>query len=206
MDCKLIIGAGSGRCGTTSFAHFLNAQKGSTVSHETFSKHLHWEKKSQAPFIQRLRRRASDFDGKYYGDVALQWSNSLVELSEMGARIVVLKREREDFIGSFMRKSRKRNNWQKKGKGGTPGSPWFKCFPKFPGPSKREALGQYWDHIYNDLVPTAISHVGEENILVVYMDVLNTERGLKRILDWIGIAPEDQILRTGIHRNKTRKV
>lgn len=206
MDYKLIIGAGSGRCGTTSFAHFLNAQEGAIVSHERNAKRLPWEKGQQEAFRSRLKRQGRKSGAKYFGDVALQWTNSLVEWVDEGARVVVLKRDRSEFIESFIRKSRRRNNWQRRKDGGTPNAPWFNCFPKFPGPSKREALGQYWDHVYTELVPAAVEQVGPGNILVVYVDVLNNERGLKRILDWVGIDPDDQVIRPGIHRNKTRKV
>jgi len=204
-EFKLVIGAGSGRCGTTSFAHFLNAQQGAIVSHETFSKTLPWDRVGQKVFVDKLIRRGQNSGARYYGDVALQWTNNIPLLVDRGAKVVVLKRGREEFIGSFLRKSRNRNNWQHKKNGGTPRSPWFNCFPKFPGPSKAKALGQYWDHVYNELVPSSLEECGPDNVLVVYVDALNSERGLKRILDWIGIDPVDQAIKAGIHRNKTRK-
>lgn len=203
-EYKLVIGAGSGRCGTTSFAHFLNAQKGAIVSHETFTNRIPWDRAGQKVYVDKLIRRGQNSKARYFGDVALQWTNNIPYLVEKGAKVVILKRERDDVVRSFLQKSRSRNNWQPPGAGGTPKAPWFNCFPKFDGPSKAEALGQYWDHIYQELVPSSLDKYGSDNILVVYVDALNNERGLKKILDWIGIDPEDQAIKVGIHRNKAR--
>lgn len=199
----LVVGTGTGRCGTTSFSRLLNSQKNAKVTHERYSNRLPWRRSEQGKFVSRLVSQTRADSELIVGDVALQWGNSLANLARVGARIVILKRDRSEFVESFMRKSRSRNNWQMPRDGGTPNSTWYNCFPNFAGPSKREALGQYWDFYYNELVPNFENEFPDSSLLV-YLDVLNSEAGIKRVLDWIGIPEKNQVIQAGIHRNRTR--
>ncbi len=204
MESKLVIGCGTGRCGTTTLATLLNAQPDSLVTHERFNHKFRWGKPSK--WRSQMLQLAAMSAHQMVGDVALQWGCDLPMVLQHGARVVVLKREQEAFVESFMRKSGRRNNWQPKGQGGTPNtSPWFGCFPQFSGQaSKRAALRAYWEFYYRELVAPA-AEMWPDQLAIFYLDVFNSEAGQRRLLSWLGIPEAQQVIRVGIRKNKTRR-
>ena len=139
---NLIIGLGTGRCGTASLAHLLNSQPDSTFVHEGLfsgkkydhfllpwevdhSKFLEWEKKIQ------------------YAEIIIKKYPQV--------KFVCLKRDRNEVISSFMAKTRGRNHWSLNLSFLEFKDPiWDPIFPKF-FTSKKEGIGLYWDLYYAEV-------------------------------------------------------
>jgi len=103
---RLIIGLGSGRCGTTSLAHLLNIQEDSDVTHEYHVEGifnlLEDSVHSLALFclIDILGREA-----KVVGDVSYYWLRYAKILTSFSGdvRFICLQRDKEATIESFMK-------------------------------------------------------------------------------------------------------
>ncbi len=205
----LVIGAGAGRTGTTSLAHFLNRQHSSRVTHERWNHSFKWGKpRGRLASLQREIRKNHLGMG---GDVALQWGSCLPHVLDTGARVIIMKRDLQPWLLSWKHKSGRRNNWQPKGEGGTPGrSNWYGSFPKFKGcSSKREALIKYWHFYYDEIVPAAQAQYPGQ-VEVFYVEALNTEAGQRKILDHCQVARDHQVIvpggvRKNLGRHRKRK-
>lgn len=200
-----ILGIGTGRCGTQSLATLLNEQRDASVTHERFRANVPWGRDGDR-WLERLLREAPSGDG-LYGDVALYWLPQAERLlSEAHAdsydvRIVGLKRDKEETIDSYLRKTPDRNHWQlhdgieydhcRLG--------WDKCYPKFVAESKREALSMYWSYYYGEIARLEDKY--PERIRCFPTDALNTERGQRAILNFVGCPPQEDHLMPGIRKN-----
>jgi len=93
----LVIGLGTGRCGTRSFTKFLQ-EHGVKATHEKFR--LFWE-----PDTQRWQNAISRMAENETADVGFYWLPYVEMTIERYpyAKIVCLKREKEKVIASYMR-------------------------------------------------------------------------------------------------------
>lgn len=158
MNNKVIIGLGSGRCGTLSLALLLDAQIETTISHEGFiplpwkvsSYHFEWYKK----YLNNLR-----FFGTI-GDIAFYHLNYInLYLNDFpNIKFVCFKRNKQDTINSLFELSNKFNvnHWTDKSSSywdkniSTEDSDSLKfryCFPKYDL-NKLDALNKYYDDYY----------------------------------------------------------
>ena len=80
---KVILGIGTGRCGTVSLSHLLNKQKDSRFSHELkikiekktdYSTPLPWKCNDKA--FNSAWNSILNYDGNYVGDVSMFCSSS----------------------------------------------------------------------------------------------------------------------------------
>mmetsp|Transcript_49562 Transcript_49562/g.94706 ORF Transcript_49562/g.94706 Transcript_49562/m.94706 type:complete len:555 (-) Transcript_49562:188-1852(-) len=169
----VVIGIGSGRCGTMSLATLLNKQPGTQVSHEhNRCEGLAWNNDGHVPSDRRrrfnARRRLAMLrarQAKVVGDIALWYLPYVPMLLESrNVRVVALKRNREDTVASFER-------WF----GGMNHFPWAlseeigrmpnftvhsmgydKCYPKYDWdesntPTLREGAERYYDDYYSNV-------------------------------------------------------
>ena len=98
----VVIGVGTGRCGTLEFSQLLNSQASSAVTHEWFAcSGLEWDTPSYFKTKVRYDKYLSRA-GDLVGDIAL-WNLPYVEqyLKFKNVKIVALKRNRTDTIASF---------------------------------------------------------------------------------------------------------
>jgi hypothetical protein len=78
---------------------------------------------------------------------------------------------------------------------------WDKCFPKFPGPTLRDAVEQYWDSYYATVDGLMPRH--GESILRVRTEDLNDSAEQERLLRFCGVAKEDMVFTNAhIHRKR----
>jgi len=94
---NLIIGYGTGRCGTKSLASFLNQQQDSNITHEQSGS---WFPTAGNPAetIANIIGRNS----KFVGDVGFAWIHYVTFLSkEYNAKFINIYRNDEDVIESF---------------------------------------------------------------------------------------------------------
>jgi hypothetical protein len=149
MSKRLIFGLGTGRCGTMSLATLLNDQQGCMISHELGGgPWLAWEPSIDDldTFMDRIMNRTAPI----VGDVSfysLPYANILMDRYD-DVRFVILKRDKEETIESYMRKTVGRNHFTSHNGSGWRLDIWDRCYPKFNVETKEEALSRYYDHYY----------------------------------------------------------
>jgi hypothetical protein len=150
---KLIIGLGTGRCGTTSLTKFLCLQQSAFVTHEHKASRIGWYRSyvGVKTFIEETLR----YPYNIVGDVAfflLPYVEYIIKEFEDKAELyfICLKRNKVETINSFRRKqgwnTKNRHPWYE-----GPDFPhfnWDKCYPKFGFLSQEDAMSYYWDMYY----------------------------------------------------------
>jgi len=202
-DGAFVVGTGTGRCGTSSLAALLDSQQGADVTHERWRSRVPWtEGQHWARSLVEVAQEDLAAGPQIAGDVAFQWQWYAEGLMEAGARIVYLKRSCEEVVESFIRKSGPRNNWQ----------PWpalsederfrfHECFPSFVAEGKREALRMYW-HLS---VGRAQDLEARNEALAVFpTEALNSEDGVRAILDHLHVPEQARRPKTGLRINVTQ--
>lgn len=195
MGKGILIGLGTGRCGTTSLAHLLNAVRGCHVSHEhnDIRSIMSWDFKEEAAkkALEILARR-----GGVAGDVAfyyLPYARWIAQASPE-ARFVCMMRDREETIDSYMRKTLNRDHWSSRCLGR---DAWDRMYPKFDTQDKKTALGMYWDSYYREVGELEKSGVC---IKTFRTEDLNSEEGVGKILKFCGLDYAPNL--AGIKKNR----
>lgn len=183
----IVIGLGSGRCGTRSLAAILG------VTHEAMP--LPWEQHDTL-FLGALRRVEMS-----HGDVGCYWLNytERVLRHHPDAKFVCLKRDRASTVKSWarrMRGSERFGLWVMHFDGiGRVHAPLM--FPDYGTMPIEEAAGCYWDDYYEKA--GKLEERYPENFRIFWMDrVLNDRKQQKRMLRFAGI---DRKVRLGKHKN-----
>lgn len=202
---KLIIGLGSGRCGTVSLYRLLNFQKDSSFNHESrpivpwiFNKKI----------IDNKLEILLNKNKKYVGDVSSSYLNYVEYILKKvpSARFVVLKRNREEVITSFMKNTKwlNVNFWKspKKQKFGLV-KEYYEMHPKYDLDSKEEALGKYWDDYYNQV--DVLIKKYPSNVKLFNTASLNSKEGIEKILSFCKIEKGDRKVIPNIQENKNSK-
>ena len=168
---RLVIGLGTGRCGTVTLYHVLRRQPGcgATVSHELHPV-LPWTPGTQEKGAQLVARRVRQLLARSAafgrlepgaGEVPLVADVSSSYLPhvqailalEPGTRFVVLQRSRGEVVRSFLAKDKGVDLWSACAASGnwtTFTRYWAGAHPKIPcppgqGPDQERSLGAYWD-------------------------------------------------------------
>lgn len=199
----IVIGLGTGRSGTASLATLLNAQRDSLCFHEMNPSAVRFSG-TPRPFLNAVDEFQAILDGgnpsmltvdlsravaaraydglcqmrhvRLIGDIAFYYLNyvELIAAHNPNVRFICLRRDREETISSWLRKTQiaswpsKRiadrlssvitrtpyhtsyNFWmQHDGSRWRPDPVWDKCFPNIEARSKREAIAKYWDLYYD---------------------------------------------------------
>jgi hypothetical protein len=201
----VVLGIGTGRCGTTSLATLLNAQQGAKVTHERYDSRVPWGRGGR----RWLKHLLHDIDcgTKLYGDVSFYWLPHiefiLEEISRnYNVKVIVLKRDKKDTVSSFINKTISRNHWQihEGEKYNHCHQGWDNCFPKFCASGKREALEAYWKYYYGEV--SRLSQKYEKNVRCFRMKSLNRKNGQKDILKYAGVEACNRVLLENIKKNK----
>jgi len=178
------IGLGTGRCGTASLAHLLNAQSGLSVRHEA-APLIPWQSPTQTDALGWLTAHESGF-----GDVAHSWIGLVPQLvRDARVRCVALWRPVEATVDSFCR-AMPAEYIQTNGPHGAP------QFPTYDLP-ERDAWQRYVEVYHMRLRGLAV----DRYVNLLRMDRLNTKAGQHRILSAAGVPTEDQVLLSDCHRN-----
>ncbi len=199
---RLIIGLGTGRCGTVSLKALLALQQDTHATHEMMLLPHKFNEKKFAAYMGRLSNRKAEISV----DVAL-WNLPYVTaiLAEYhNAKLICLKRDKDAVVKSYMAKTPKRNHWTQRNSAYWSDKKWPRekrcsygsCYPKFDA-DKEEAIGLYWDYYYT------VSEIYEEsfpdNFRIFPVEYLNTRDGCESILDFAGYV--EMVIKVGIHRN-----
>jgi hypothetical protein len=200
---QIVVGLGTGRCGTQSLSAFLSMQPESQVLHERSSFRIRWQgSENEIDDLLRWCREASSL--RLVGDVGFYYLPYVEYIlsQEPDARFPCLRRDREATVNSYMRKTRRRNHWvchcgilYRRNK-------WDECYPKYDRSSKAEAIGRYWDEYYERAA--GLEQVYPANVRVFPTGVLNTEAGQQEVLDFLGIPASLRIVTGPIRLNVKR--
>lgn len=152
------------------------------------------------------------------GDVAFYYLTYVEAIAARAdsVRFVCLRRDKEATVQSWMRKSEigrwrskrladrlaslitrepyhvSHNPWMEHdGRTWRVDAVWDKCFPKFPGPTKPDAIRQYWDYYYEQAGMLAVKLRGRFRI--VHTDHLSERASQAELLSFCGIPLSDQI-------------
>jgi hypothetical protein len=214
---SIILGIGTGRCGTASLAKVLNQQGEMVCSYEE-PPLLPWRRREPpsppAPLPQAgegssvLRERFARFrahaKARLLGDVAsfyLPYLEDAIAL-EPDIRIVCLRRPREEVVTSFCEwldqsMPLPTNHWARQ-----PAPGWHhdanrtRTFPQYDTQNREEGIRRYWDEYYRRVAELAGGHPEQVRIFDTY-EALNTEAGLRDLLSFVGIPAEQQVLSVG---------
>jgi len=178
---QLVVGLGTGRCGTHSLAYLLNSQHRADVRHER-APYLRWHNETDP-----LRHFSAIPPTALFGDVGFYYLKYVQQIWDTHPQVkfACLVRQREQTIASFVRHmhaTAAHANWfQASGRRNY----WDDAFPSFPGElSLADAVGRYWDEYYAEALRLAVYGQFE----VFDMNNLNSTHGVKRILAFCEVA------------------
>lgn len=195
---KLIIGLGTGRCGSLSLSSFLSDQQGIQVLHEgninDKPNPFKWENDYEniLQWIEELENNSNS--NQYFGDTGMYFlpyvSSLITQFPDI--RFICLKRNRQEVINSFLVKTQDRNHWcEHDGKIWKKDPVWDSVFPKFNEPDKAKVLGLYWDMYYEEIDRLILEY--PEHICCLSTESLNSLIGRNEILDFIGYKGERKV-------------
>lgn len=208
---SLILGIGTGRCGTHTLAEVLNAQPGAHVTHE-HPPLLPWHPSPGRPGIrERLQRYRRTRRGRFIGDVASFYLPYIEEAiaAEPGLRVVCLERPREEVVSSFCRwvdmvHPLPTDHWSREPAPGWHYHPvWSRIFPQYETTDRKEGLRLYWDEYHRTVAGLVRRY--PEHVRVFPIGALNDESGVRAILSFAGIPQELQVLSVGTRTASAEK-
>jgi len=209
----MIVGIGSGRCGTLSLARLLDKQPNANVTHERRPL-LPWSptdrKRLVAERIASLRTGA----GGLVGDVASFYLPYVEDFIAQAPdiRIIALQRDCDEVVRSFCDwsdhgHSVPTDHWSEQPAPGLYHDPvWSTIFPKYPTASREEGVRRYW-HEYCRKVGELQQRYPENVRIFDMKEALNTEAGQREVLTFAGIPEAQQVLEVGvrIHRSSPQE-
>lgn len=163
------------------------------------------------------------------GDIAFYYLSYVDQIVERNGnvRFICLKRDKAATVNSWIKKSEisrwpskriadrlaswitrepyydSRNYWMDHDGTRWQHDPiWDKCFPKFPGPDKKQAIEQYWDYYYETAEELESRH--SECFRIVETVQLEDKAFQADILAFCGISAPDHIY-TDAHKHKSGK-
>ena len=187
----MIIGLGTGRCGTQSLSGFLSSQPGMTVLHEGTIKGrdnpFRWEGDHER--VRRWIDGLPDLLNRpaYCGDIGMYYLPycEFLIAHRPDIRFVCLERDRSAVVESFLRRTQGRHPWMRHdGRQWRIDPVWDAAYPKFDEPDKAKAAGLYWD-LYRAEVNRLIG-LHPDRVRRFSTESLNSKEGMSGILDFIG--------------------
>lgn len=184
---RLIIGLGSGRCGTVSLASLLRLQEKTSVTHENCP--VPWEFDEHAwdwIITKKLLSGNKPYDTEVIGDVGYYWINYIDRLLDLklDTTFVCLKRDRKEVIESM---------WgYTSGLNVHPTDDWYRMYPRYDAHPK-DAVGLMWDDYY-EIAEACLRKYPDKFILMDMDDALNDEDKQEKMLKFMGFSnPQIQL-------------
>jgi hypothetical protein len=206
---RIILGIGSGRCGTRSLANLLNRQQGTHITHEEPPR-LPWRVPHDRALAQRLAQMRRVRKEPIVGDVASYFLPYLEQAIDDSPtiRVVCLKRPRQEVISSFCRWIDKvhplpTNHWSARPEPPWHHEPvWTRVFPQYDLSDREQGIGRYWDEYYERAAALARQFPDHLRIFD-WLAALNTEGGQRELLEFCGYSSRDQVVALDVHENKS---
>ena len=199
---RIVIGLGTGRCGTLSLRALLQCQPDTNATHETMLLPYRVNDRKLEQYMQKLHRRKEEV----VADVAL-WNLPYVTsilAKYHNTKFICLKRDKDAVVTSFIRKTPKRNHWtsfdsvhwDSKAWPREARCPYQRCYPRFDA-DKKEAIELYWD--YYEVISEMYEQAFPDSFRIFPVEYLNIRDGCEKILSFAGY--EEMVIRVGIHKN-----
>ena len=142
-----IFGIGTGRCGTQSLSRILSAQKNSDITHELSNKIIKWNYNEEDfdTIVNHIENNNSNIVGSV-GFYLINYIDKLIQhYGIKRTKIIIMKRDKELTVQSYLRKTQGYNPWSKKDEM----FPWSKAYPKYDFLDKKKCIEKYYDEYYN---------------------------------------------------------
>ena len=187
----ILIGCGTGRCGTVSLSKLVDSCEDAVCTHERRPL-LPWV--LDEDLLQERIRYFLASEASLVGDVAyfhLRYLERLLEALPT-AKAICLERDREETVESFLWWSNWQNRWQDHdGEEWVTNPVWDVTYPKYdPALSKAEAIGAYWDDYHARIRVIAERYGGRVSLFEI--DALNAPEGKNAIFDFLEIPEENR--------------
>lgn len=198
----LIVGVGTGRCGTKSLVRLLDLQPGTHATHERFSDSIRWDCPENLWPLRLWRdTEPGGTEGpNFRADVALNWTPHVeaflqwADESQRSVRVVGLKRDRGEVVDSYKRWKPNADHWQFHKWHEEKVDKWDPCYPpEMDAETKTSAIGHFWDRVYGILAPLERK---DERVRIFRTEDLNNQSGVRAILEHCGY--EDPVVKPGI--------
>lgn len=189
---QFVIGYGFGRCGTTSLARLLNIQPKSRVSHELYG--LHWfniySKYSTIKRMFEIWGKERDF----VGDVNYAWVQYIRNIVEdfPDVKFIHIWRDKEESVESFWKKSQDRRNSIDSVSPYAESTLWYTIYPYFGFPPTKDQIANNYEIFHK--IAESIMFVFSQRVYTIKMENLNKEESIKKLLDFVGIPEDKQII------------
>lgn len=190
---QIIIGLGTGRCGTLSLSKLLD---GCSNLHSIHEKEmdilLPWvfNGKSFARKVVQLKAPT-----KSIAEIAFFYLpyTSFLKQEFPNIKFICLRRNKSQTIDSFMETTGTDNHWAfPENKEWTRNSRWDQCFPKYQDTyTKQECITRYYDEYYD--MAKRYEILFPKNFKIFDINLLNTKEGQKEIFDFVGIPEKDRV-------------
>jgi hypothetical protein len=201
---QLIIGLGTGRCGTKSLTGLLNAQPGAAVTHEIYGPEVKWsgsEDNAHAVvdpemFLRRATRMQDErgifttdpSELRLYGDVSINWLPYLDVFEQAGAKFVVMQRPYSPWARSFL--SHMGDNRWFWPEPSDPPAAWDESLPHYDDdPTPEEAALRYYVEYYEACA--AFADDFPERVLWLDIEDLNDVDRQRELLTFVGVPEAD---------------
>jgi len=199
----LVLGIGTGRCGSTTLTRLLSLQPGAYISHE-HAPLLPWKPCPQRYHFHRERFIALLKMRQYAGDVAHWWLPYLESIFQdfPDTRVICLKRDQQETVRSFELIKGEGlagvNHWSAHDGKQWRRNLWDQCYPDYDVKSRKLALMLYWDEYYAIVPEMQKERPGQIRVFdPIQMD---SESGQKEILDFCGF--QDPVTSTELRLNR----
>ena len=190
---SVIIGLGSGRCGTHSLAALLALQPDTTSMHQP-APCLPWHVDygwyaSVPPLVRAQPTGVVALVAWYY----LPYAELL--LRDLDVRFVCLQRDRTATVASIERLTVEFDNWSNRPVEESASARFRPLFPQFDVATKREALERYWDLYYQRAGELCAAYPDRARIYPT--DGFNDPEVVDDLLTFAGYG-DDRVVETGI--------
>jgi hypothetical protein len=198
---QLVIGLGTGRCGTQSLAVVLNRQDGARVTHERYGA-IAWQGDEErvAAFV-RLSATSPGLD--LAGDVGFYYLPYVEQILAIvpNASFICLKRDRKATVDSYLTKTPRKNHWTQHNGVEWRFDAWDRCYPKYAADDKAEAIGLYWDDYYHRAAALETAHPAAFRVFST--ESLNTAPGQQAVFDFIGLPARARRVILDVRENRS---
>lgn len=212
MSARIVLGVGTGRCGTTSLARLLDGQENCRVTHEEWPL-LPWDdRQPRERILARLDRWESERNAEIVGDAASFYLPYLEAVLECGrdVRVIGMRRDRDEVIASFSKwldrtQPLPTDHWTDCPQAGRHHDPfWSVIFPKYAEATREAGIGRYWDE-YDERLSSMVARWPEQ-VRVWDVSALSDVDGRREILSFVGIPEADQFVDRVVHANQSGSV
>jgi hypothetical protein len=182
-ETTIIIGCGTGRCGTTSLGRLIEGCQDVVCTHERRPL-LPW--RFNEDLYQDRVRELTSLSASWVGDIApsyLPYVERFIETIPK-IKVICMERDRQGVIESYVAKTPWQHHWYEHD-----GTEWFKnelwgpTFPKYNIKDKAQAIGMYWDEYHREIRRIAQRYPASVQIFDV--DIFNSRDGQTRIFDFL---------------------